>query len=129
MTGPRDWLDFAREDLEMSEFSLKEGIYNQTCFHAQQGVEKSLKAFLKTRQASVPKIHGLSELVALCRGYDEDFLKLEDACAKLDHYYIPTRYPDVFPGAGPAGPPTERDAKEALALLRETLDWVAEKLT
>lgn len=67
MTGPRDWIDFARQDLEVAELVLGREIYNLSCFHAQQGIEKALKAFLKTRQTVIPKIHGLSELVSLLR--------------------------------------------------------------
>ena len=59
MTGPRDWIDFARQDLEVAELTLGKGIYNLSCFHAQQGIEKALKAFLKTRQVAILKIHGL----------------------------------------------------------------------
>ena len=128
MTGPRDWIDFAHEDLEMAKSALEKEIYNQTCFHAQQGIEKALKAFLKTRQLAIPKIHGLSELISLCRNYDSDFLKLEDTCAKLDPYYIPTRYPDLFPGTGAGGLPTRQEAEEAIALLKEGLKWVESKL-
>ena len=128
MTGPRDWIDFAREDLEMAEAALERGIYNQTCFHSQQGIEKALKAFLKTRQTAVPKIHGLSELVSLCRNYDDSFVELEDTCAKLDPYYIPTRYPDLFPGAGPGGLPMRQEAEEAVSLLKTGLHWIENKL-
>ena len=128
MTGPRDWIDFAREDLEVAELALGKEIYNQSCFHAQQGIEKALKAFLKTRQAVIPKIHGLSELVSLCRSYDDSFAELEDTCAKLDPYYIPTRYPDLFPGAGPCGLPTRQEAEEAVSLLKAGLHWIENKL-
>jgi HEPN domain-containing protein len=37
------WLAFAHQDLRMAEMALAEGIYNQTCFHAQQCVEKVIK--------------------------------------------------------------------------------------
>ena len=123
MTGPRDWIEFARQDLEVAELTLEKRIYNLSCFHAQQGIEKALKAFLKTHQAVIPKIHGLGELVSLCRNYDDGFSELEDTCAKLDPYYIPTRYPDIFPGAGPGGPSTQRQAD-----LRDALRWIENKL-
>ena len=128
MTGPRDWIDFARQDLEVAELALGKEIYNLSCFHAQQGIEKALKAFLKTHQVVIPKIHGLSELVSLCRSYDDSFVEIEDTCAKLDPYYIPTRYPDVFPGAGPGGPSTRGEAEEAVLLLKDALRWIQNKL-
>lgn len=112
----------------MAELALGKEIYNQSCFHAQQGIEKALKAVLKTRQDIIPKIHGLSELASLCRSYDDSFVELEDTCAKLDPYYIPTRYPDLFPGAGPGGLPTRQEAEEAVSLLKAGLRWIENKL-
>jgi hypothetical protein len=46
MSAPERWYSFAEEDLRMSELALEEGLHNQTCFHAQQCVEKALKALL-----------------------------------------------------------------------------------
>jgi HEPN domain-containing protein len=40
------WLAFAREDLRIAELAMNEGLYNQVCFHAEQCVEKVLKAWL-----------------------------------------------------------------------------------
>jgi HEPN domain-containing protein len=128
MTEPRQWLKFAREDLLMAKVALEKGIDNQVCFHAQQGVEKALKAFLRGRQRSVPKTHALSELLTRCRDLEKSFERLEETCVTLDQYYLPTRYPDALPGTAPEGLPTHRDAEEAVALLREALQWIEKKL-
>jgi hypothetical protein len=40
------WLYMANEDLRTAELTWREGIYAQTCFHAQQCAEKALKALL-----------------------------------------------------------------------------------
>jgi len=98
MTEPRKWFEFAREDLVLAEVALEKGIYNQTCFHAQQGVEKALKGYLRNQKRSLPKTHALSELLAICRKLDNRFSEIEEGCLKLDRYYIPTRYPDALPG-------------------------------
>jgi HEPN domain-containing protein len=45
-TAGEGWLAFATEDLQMAELALREGIYNQVCFHSQQCVEKCLKGLL-----------------------------------------------------------------------------------
>ncbi|MBU0569329.1 HEPN domain-containing protein, partial [Patescibacteria group bacterium] len=42
-----DWLYFAKTDLKVAKLVLKEKIYNMVCFHSQQAVEKSMKAFLR----------------------------------------------------------------------------------
>ncbi|MCX7017993.1 MAG: HEPN domain-containing protein [Candidatus Sumerlaeota bacterium] len=48
------WLEFARQDLQMAELALNEGIYNQVCFHSQQYVEKCLKALFGTKSLRQP---------------------------------------------------------------------------
>lgn len=123
------WLEFAHEDLKLAEMALKEGIANQACFHAQQGVEKALKGFLRTRQRSVPRTHVLRELLAICQRRDEGFRTLKDTCVRLDRYYIPTRYPDALPGMTAEGLPTRQDAEEAVALLRNALTWIQSKIS
>ena len=37
------WWQMASDDLRVAELILREGIYHQACFHAQQCVEKALK--------------------------------------------------------------------------------------
>jgi HEPN domain-containing protein len=60
-----NWLAFAQDDLKMAEIALREGIYNQTCFHCQQAAEKFLKGFILNKNLDVPKTHFLNELLNL----------------------------------------------------------------
>ena len=128
MTEPLRWLEFAREDLVLARAAIGEGISNQACFHAQQGVEKALKGFLRSKEKSVPRTHALVELLELCREIDSDFSGLEESCTTLDQYYIPTRYPDALPGVGAEGLPTEQDAGRAVEILSGALDWISGKV-
>lgn len=128
MTEPHRWLDFAREDLLLAEMALGQEIHNQVCFHAQQGVEKALKGLLRNAQQLAPKTHSLAELLDRCGKVDVEALEFEDACATLDRYYIPTRYPDALPGTAPEGLPERRDAEQALRVLKDVLTWVEAKL-
>jgi len=59
------WLEFARQDLQMAELALREGIYNQVCFHSHQCVEKSLKAQLAHYQKAPPRTHSIVDLLGL----------------------------------------------------------------
>lgn len=54
------WFNFAREDMRVAEWTMSEGIHNQTCFHSQQCVEKVIKGMLVARGIVPPKIHTLS---------------------------------------------------------------------
>lgn len=128
MTGPRDWLDFAQVDLIAAETMLEKGIHSLACFHSQQGIEKGLKSFLRSRKQDFRKTHALVELVEMCRVLDESFSTLDETCRKLDSYYIPTRYPDALPGSGSEGLPEREEAEEAVALLRDGLRWIKRKM-
>lgn len=114
------WLTFAREDLQVAEVVLAEGIYNQVCFHAQQCVEKALKAALLRQGHVPPRTHSITDLLSL---FPQDWLAdLRDDLGGLDDFYIPTRYPDALPGTLPEGLPGEIEAEEALTLARAVLD-------
>ena len=128
MTEPHRWLEFAQEDLALARLALREGIPNQACFHSQQGFEKALKGFLRSRQRSIPRIHSLEELLKFCKEWDPSFSKLKETCVFLDRYYIPTRYPDALPGGSPEGLPADRDAEKAVELLQRTLAWIRKKM-
>jgi HEPN domain-containing protein len=115
---------FARQDLRMAELALSEGIYNQTCFHAQQCAEKAIKGYLEQLGQSPPRTHLMADLLALLPvGLLEP---LEDALFRFDRFYIPTRYPDVLPGTLSDGLPGRQDARGALATARETLARIEE---
>ena len=116
------WLAFARQDLRMAELAFAEGIYNQTCFHAQQCVEKAIKGWLEQQGRTPPRTHRLMDLLTLL---PPDLMgELNEALGLLDRFYIPTRYPDALPGMLPDGFPGQRDAREALDLAKQTLEQV-----
>ncbi len=123
-----NWFSFAHEDLIVAEASFEEKVYNQVCFHSQQGAEKMLKGFLKSKKQNVPKTHFLEELIELCSNIDNRFRSLRSRCSILDRYYIPTRYPDALPGVLPEGLPQKKDAEEALKTLREIMEFVEKRL-
>ncbi|RKY60694.1 MAG: DNA-binding protein [Candidatus Latescibacterota bacterium] len=120
MSAVQNWLRFADEDLKMAKLAMKEGLYNQVCFHCQQAVEKALKGFLSHLGQVSPKTHKLIDILSLLPERTP-FEDLEESIGLLDRFYIPTRYPDVLPGALPNGLPDREDAEEALSLAEEVL--------
>lgn len=111
----------------VARLSLEQEVYNQTCFHAQQGVEKMLKGYLAQNDKDVPQIHSVGVLLRMCIKIDRGFSEMVDRGIKLDDYYIPTRYPDALPGMFPEGMPGKEDAKEALVVLEEMMRFVEKK--
>jgi len=90
------WLKYAKMDLLSGEVALKEGIYWDACFHAQQTVEKCLKALILKKGLDVPRIHKLGKLLRILN--DKDLSKFAEALMALDKYYTPIRYPDEDTG-------------------------------
>ena len=49
MSGlPKEWLRLALEDSKTAQVLFKESIWSHACFHAQQAVEKGLKALIES---------------------------------------------------------------------------------
>ncbi|MEI6290899.1 MAG: HEPN domain-containing protein [Chloroflexota bacterium] len=63
----KGWLEKARSDLYASEQLLAgTGPYDSACFHAQQAIEKALKALLALYGQNIPRTHDLEELQRTC---------------------------------------------------------------
>lgn len=116
------WLGFARQDLIGAQVMLREELFNLSCFHAQQCVEKALKGLLAHRNQASPRIHALTELLTFFS--DPELSDLRSKLTRLDDYYIPTRYPDALPGALPDGLPARAEAEEVLVLAQTVFDFV-----
>jgi HEPN domain-containing protein len=109
----REWVLKAEGDLKAAAHLLQLGIDAPTeavCFHAQQCVEKYLKALLILAEADFPKTHDLDRLVQLLRrGTDIGLNPAERA--ELTTHAVAARYP----GAGEIPLP---DARRSLRLAR-----------
>jgi HEPN domain-containing protein len=103
------WLASAASDLEtMEAIVANENLTHVVAFHAQQAVEKSLKALLELYGKPVPKTHSILRLGALT----EEFFPLEGRMADLlDKLYIDARYPGDL-GLLPEGKPSIEQAQK-----------------
>jgi HEPN domain-containing protein len=62
--SPADWLRRARSNLALACTPLPPDVlYNELCFHAQQAVEKSIKAVLVERGIEFRKVHSIAYLL------------------------------------------------------------------
>lgn len=116
----QNWLEMAEEDLIWSKASYKEGIWRGVCFTAQQSAEKALKAFLLSKNASLPKIHDLVALNEECQKLNSEFQSLAEACNSLSPYYLSSRYPDIAEFENYS----EELAKDALEQAEKVFDFV-----
>lgn len=122
------WLRQAQHDLSDAEYSLAGRRYSLACFLSQQAAEKALKAYLYARGAEQVLGHSVADLAADCGHLDEDFGALRPRAAPLDHYYVPTRYPNSLPGGIPAEAFDESDARRAVRLAGDVIGLVQTKL-
>lgn len=101
MTGlPKEWFRLALEDSKTAQVLFKESIWNHVCFHAQQAVEKGLKALIES-QKEVPKIHDLFELASEAEKCSFGLKEFHDYFGYLNQFYTSTRYPFWHHSPGP----------------------------
>jgi HEPN domain-containing protein len=122
------WLDQAREDLKWAEHLAEQGGYHIACFLAQQVAEKALKAFLYAQGEELVIGHSVARLCAAAQAVEPAFSEHCRSWAVLDGFYIPTRYPNGLPGGIPAEAYPQETARDAVALARQVVDFVASLL-
>ncbi|HHW15591.1 MAG TPA: HEPN domain-containing protein [Firmicutes bacterium] len=122
MNRYQDWLNEAQADLRHARHSLEQGEYNWACFAAQQAAEKAVKA-VHFRVGQVAWGHSVRALLEELPEDVQPAADLIDKAKILDKHYIPARYPDAHP-AGPAFRNyAEAEARQAVDLAQEVLDY------
>jgi len=113
-TVVQEWVTKTENDLKNATHTLKLGRECPTdtvCFHAQQCVEKYVKAFLVAIGAEFPRTHDVEMLVTLMPQSARPALSLTEQRTLTD-YATALRYPS------PHEPVTLSEAKEAVKLAR-----------
>jgi HEPN domain-containing protein len=109
----RGWLAKAAGDLVAASTLLEgNGPYDIVCFHAQQAVEKTLKAYLAFSARPIPKTHDLEELQRLTLEIEPLSELAELDLAEITDYAVAVRYDLEFW-------PDQKTAAEALALAEQ----------
>ncbi|RKZ26855.1 DNA-binding protein [bacterium] len=119
------WIKKAENDLKTArdELNTEDPATDTVCFHAQQTVEKYLKAFLIFHEKEYRKTHNIAELIELCREIDGDFEYLYELKAEeLTIYATDVRYPDDF------YMPSKEEAHEAVKIAEKVKEFVRKKL-
>lgn len=90
--------------------------YDAACFHAQQCIEKYLKALMVERSIQFPLIHDLAALALRLHPDDEGLAEYSEQLALLTSYAVAVRYPGTETDKSDA-----KDALHAAKILRELL--------
>lgn len=108
-TDPLAWVARAEEDYALASTALhhKPPLCYGTCFHAQQCVEKYLKATLITRGKAFPKTHDLLHLDNLCQKAGIIIGIPVSHLSVLSSYAVRVRYPGDDPTPDEAQEPLD----------------------
>ena len=105
----REWLATAADDLAAAKLLLtREDLTNVVAFHAQQAVDKALKAAIEELCLDVLRTHSLIRLYELVRIH-YPVIDDMDMLDQLDAVYIAARYPGEM-GLLPHGKPAPEEA-------------------
>lgn len=116
--SPADWLRFARSDLAMARRPHEGDILVESlCFHAQQAVEKSLKAVLLAHAIAFPHTHNLAILLALLPATPVP--PRVAASAALTDYAVTVRYPGIYEDI------SDEEYQEAIQIAETVLAWAS----
>lgn len=119
------WAMKAERDFMTAEKLVEAGeiITDTACFHAQQSIEKYLRAFLIYHQVPFGKTHDLIFLIQRCKYVDKDFEKFNTPrIDKLTDYAVEVRYPNEF------YIPSVAEAAESYEIAKEVRNFVKDKL-
>lgn len=129
----QEWMKKAANDLKNAEHTLTlldpECPFDTVCFHAQQCVEKSLKAFLTYHGIHFEKTHELGQLLFLCSP-DPDLVQELSGVKRLSFYAVEGRYPE---GEGGESDQVEEEidraeAEGAVSLAQKAYEAVQRRL-
>jgi HEPN domain-containing protein len=113
MQRDQDWLGEAEAELRVARDLLRGKHWSWCCFTSQQAAEKALKALCEHFRN--PQFgHNLNLLRQAVEVHMAVSGSVQMACARLNRYYIPTRYPNAFDQGVPAEQFFEADARQAL---------------
>lgn len=120
------WIRISAEDLQSAEVLSDQKLFRPACYHAQQSVEKCLKALIVDCDVEIPRTHNILDLnnAAKKLGYAVEVTD-EDAVFLSSIYRA--RYPSDA-GLLPLGEPIEQDAERALKIAQEMARWMRKRL-
>jgi len=112
----KDWLEQAKEELNTAEYLLGGDFYKGACYHAQQAIEKGIKAKLIKKGWELEKTHSIARLVEVGKEY-----RIKLKFADEDIIFVDSIYRGRYPaeaGLLPLKEPAKEDAARAIAIAR-----------
>ena len=117
----KNWLDFAKRDLEAAKLLYEFGDIPNALYHLQQSAEKSLKSVIIYQ--SIPltpkqfRTHSLEYLCNVLEDYKVDIPEELKDISTLTAYAFTTRYPDDYI------PVSEEEYEQAYEIALKVYEW------
>lgn len=112
----REWFRQAQDEVKMAEYLFEGGFLKGACLHAQQSIEKAIKAMLLDKGWELEKIHSIERLAAIARDYRIRLRISDEEVVFVDSIYR-GRYPAEV-GLLPYGEPSKTDAEKIIKIAR-----------
>ncbi len=119
-----EWTAKAENDLKTATHTLilgEECPTDTVCFHAQQCIEKSIKAYLASKNIDFPKTHDLGRLISLMPKNVRPKLSIPEQ-RRFTAYATEARYPGYFEEI------SLTEARRAVALARRVRNEIGKHL-
>lgn len=113
----RQWLEKADHDLIAARQILlhPEPPTDAACFHAQQAIEKALKALLISHRIPFPKTHNLLRLMDLVAAHPPDLEPFRQDFTLINSFAVEFRYPADL------DEPTRSEAESAVSIAEQVV--------
>lgn len=122
--SPADWLKRAKSNLARAgQPKVKDVLWEDLCFDAQQAAEKSLKAVLLFHGIEFRFVHDLAEFLTLLENNGVSLPEEIREAATLTDFAVETRYP------GPYEPITEDEYKTAVKNAEAVVVWAENQIS
>lgn len=115
----QEWLSQAEEELHTATYLADGCFYRSACYHAEQSLEKFLKAKLLDKGWDLEKTHSIKRLLVISEDYGLKYGLSEHDIAFVDSIYR-GRYP-MEAGLLPQGEPDADDAARAITIVSSVL--------
>ena len=119
---PLEWIRLAKDDLDTARLGTDLVSPEILCFHAQQAVEKSLKAVLVDRSTDFPYTHDIEELLTTLEESGVPCPVASPEANRLTRYAVLTRYPSL------PEPVTIAEYLSSLQLAENIVQWAEDQI-
>lgn len=117
----QDWLAHAESDLNLARVAQERNdvLPEQACFHAQQAVEKALKAVLLFKGIEFPPIHDIEALLEIAKQNHVALPQEVADAGALTPYAVEVRYPGHLEDVTPS------DVSDAIGIAQSVFGWAS----